>query len=163
MSGEYGIGYTSKDEEFWFDLEDYNKIKDYCWFIDDRGYVLTNTFGSKEHKMIQMHRLLTNFPKNQDVDHINHNTFDNRKNNLRVCSHCNNQKNMKLSSDNTSGVTGVSWDKSRRCWVAQIQVNNKNIPLGRHKKFKDAVKARKDGEEKYFGEFSYDNSMKLNK
>jgi len=34
LTGEYGIGYTSKGEEFYFDLEDYDKIKDYCWCID---------------------------------------------------------------------------------------------------------------------------------
>ena len=40
LSGEYGIGYTSKGEEFYFDLEDYDKIKDYCWFKNDSGYIL---------------------------------------------------------------------------------------------------------------------------
>ena len=39
LSGEYGIGYTTKGEEFYFDLEDYDKIKDYCWYIDENGYV----------------------------------------------------------------------------------------------------------------------------
>ena len=39
LTGEYGIGYTSKDEEFYFDLEDYDKIKDYCWRITMQGYV----------------------------------------------------------------------------------------------------------------------------
>lgn len=39
LSGEYGIGYTSKGEEFYFDLEDYEKIKDYCWCFSD-GYLI---------------------------------------------------------------------------------------------------------------------------
>src|SRR5574344_527323 len=38
LSGEYGIGYTSKGEEFYFDLEDYDKIKDYCWCLNDQDY-----------------------------------------------------------------------------------------------------------------------------
>lgn len=42
LSGEYGIGYTSKNEEFYFDLEDYDKIKDYYWYRDQTGY-----FGAK--------------------------------------------------------------------------------------------------------------------
>lgn len=161
LSGECGIGYTLKGEEFYFDLEDYDLIKDYCWFIDDRGYVLANTFGTEKHKMIQMHRLLTDFPKDRDVDHINHNTRDNKKVNLRICLHCDNQKNLKLSSDNTSGVTGVHWDKARNSWTVQIQVNNKLLNLGRFINFEDAVKTRKEAEEKYFGEYSYDNSIKI--
>ena len=160
LSGNYGIGYTLKNEVFYFDLEDYDRIKNYCWFIDNRGYVLTNTFGVETHKMIQMHRLLTNFPKDKDVDHINHNTTDNRKKNLRVCLHRDNQKNIKLASDNTSGVTGVHWDKTRNSWFASIQSNNKTINIGRFTNFDDAVKARKEAEEKYFGEYSYDESMK---
>ena len=40
LNGEYGIGWTSNtNEEFYFDLEDYDKIKDYCWFLDNRGYI----------------------------------------------------------------------------------------------------------------------------
>ena len=51
LNGEYGIGWTSNtNEEFYFDLEDYDKIKDYCWFLDNRGYILTNIFGSKKSK-----------------------------------------------------------------------------------------------------------------
>lgn len=162
LTGEFGIGYTFKGERFLFDLEDYDLIKDYCWFIDERGYVLTNTYGKENHKMIQMHRLVMGFPKNKDVDHINHNTRDNRKINLRDCLHRDNQKNIKVSSSNTSGVTGVHWDKSRNKWLSQIQVNGKYIYLGRYDNFEDAVKARKEAEEKYFGEYSYDKSVKMN-
>lgn len=161
LSGDYGIGRTLKNEEFYFDIEDYEQIKEYCWFIDNRGYVLANTFGEEKHKMIQMHRLLLNFPEGKDIDHINHNTKDNRKMNLRVCLHRDNQKNIKLSSSNTSGVTGVSWDKNRNSWKVQMQANNKSIITSRFANFEDAVKARKEAEDKYFGEFSYDNSMKM--
>lgn len=157
---DYGVGYTSKGEKFYFDSEDYEKIKDYCWFIDNRGYVLTNSFGEKPHRMIQMHRLLTDFPEGKDVDHINHDTVDNRKKNLRICSHGDNQKNMKLALDNTTGVTGVYRDKARGYWLSCIQSDNKTIHLGRFTDFDDAVKARKEAEKIYFGEYSYDESMK---
>lgn len=43
LSGEYGIGYTSKGEEFYFDLEDYDKIKDCYWYKNDQGYLLSYT------------------------------------------------------------------------------------------------------------------------
>ena len=68
--------------------------------------------------------------------------------------------NRGLSSNNTSGVTGVSWVKSRQKWRVRINVLKKEINLGLFSNFEDAVKVRKMAEEKYFGEFSYDNSMK---
>ena len=51
---------------------------------------------------------------------------------------------------NKSGVTGVCWDKSHNRWKAQITLRKQTINLGRFDKFDDAVKARKEAEEKYF-------------
>lgn len=155
LSGEYGIGYTSRGEEFYFDLEDYNKIKNYCWFVDSRGYISAR-YNNKQH--ILFHRLL--FPDSITVDHITHNIKDNRKCNLRIATQSQNNINRGIMKNNTSGVTGVYWHKKEKRWVARIRVNKKLIYLGSFVNFDDAVKARKDGEEKYFGEYSYDNSMK---
>ena len=44
ISGQFGVGYTSKGEKFYFDLEDYDKIKDYYWYIDAGGYVVSRLF-----------------------------------------------------------------------------------------------------------------------
>ena len=54
---------------------------------------------------------------------------------------------------NTSGVTGVTWDKSKEKWMAQIIFKGKSYHLGRYEKFEDAVKARKEAEEKLHKEF----------
>ena len=64
-----------------------------------------------------------------------------------------------LRKDNKSGVTGVIWDKNACMWRAYINYNNKRIDLGLYVMFENAVKARKEAEDKYFGEYSYDNSM----
>lgn len=58
-----------------------------------------------------------------------------------------------MYSHNSSGITGVTWNKERRKWQAQIVVNDKNINLGRYESFDDAVKARLEGEKKYFKDF----------
>lgn len=157
LTGEYGIGYTSKGEEFWFDLEDYDLIKDYCWFIDDRGYVLTHDKNANNSTK-GMHRLL--FPDSSYVDHIKHNKYDNRKSQLRPCTNQQNNMNKGLQKNNTSGITGVYWDKRLNKWIAQMLINKKHIHLGCFNELEDAIKARKEAEEKYFGQFSYDNSMK---
>ena len=66
--------------------------------------------------------------------------------------------NMRLRRNNTSGAKGVNFDKRLQKWRSRINVNKKTIELGYFNKFEDAVKVRKEAEEKYFGEFSYDNS-----
>lgn len=152
LSGEYGIGYTSKGEEFWFDLEDYDLIKNYMWSKNDTGYIRTATNG----KTLRLHRLIMNPPSDMVVDHINHIVFDNRKENLRIVTGSQSNMNQEVRSNNTSGVTGVRYSKDCKKWQASI---NKST-LGYFVNFEDAVKSRKEAEEKYFGEYSYDNSMK---
>lgn len=152
LSGEYGIGYSSNGEEFYFDLEDYDLIKDYCWFILNNGYVC----ASKNRKNILMHRLVMNACDDAvQIDHIFHKKNDNRKSQLRIATRSQNSMNMTLREDNSSSVTGVTYKSRNKLWVAQIQVNNKYIYLGSFAKFEDAVKARKEAEEKYFGEYAF--------
>lgn len=158
LSGEYGIGYDFNNNEFYFDLEDYKVIKDYCWNVTKDGYV--EGYSLQEKKNVLMHRMLLGVYDNKIVDHINHKKHDNRKLNMRIVTQSQNLMNAKMFSSNTSGCKGVSWDSSRNKWMAHIKLNGKNKTLGRFLNFEDAVKARKQAEEKYFGEYSYDNSMK---
>lgn len=148
LFGEYGIGYTSNtNEPFYFDLEDYDKIKDYCWFVNSEGYIV----GGK--KSIKIHRLIMNCPSNKVIDHINHNKADNRKYNLRICNQSQNILNKSPSKRNTSGVTGVVYFYNK--WRAQIKVKGRHISLGMFDNKEDAIKARKEAEAKYFGEYAY--------
>lgn len=159
LSGEYGVGYTFKGEEFWFDLEDYDKIKGYCWYINDKGYVTTNIYSA--NKTMGLHQIIMCDVENEMlVDHRNHKKYDNRKSNLRITTPSQSVMNRGLYSNNTSGVTGVSWVNSRQKWRARINMFKKEINLGLFSNFEEAVKARKEAENKYFGEYSYDNSVK---
>lgn len=159
-SEDYAIGYTSKGEPFWFDKEDYDKIKDYCWYYDNGGYVVNRI----NHNTIQLHRLIMGVTdKNIRVDHINHpprheHKVDNRKSNLRLTTASQNTMNSITNKNNTSGKTGVSWYKSRNKWEAYIWLNNKKIRLGYFSDKNDAIMAREDAEEKYFGEYKYKES-----
>jgi hypothetical protein len=155
LSGKYGIGYTAKGEEFYFDLEDYDKIKGYYWKRHKGTYVVAN--GGKTNFMIMMHRLILNLTNNDDevVDHINHIVWDNCKINLRICTQSQNVMNNGLRKNNTSGVTGVTWDKKSGLWYARIGLNGKSINLGGFSNFNEAVKSRREAEIKYFKEFRY--------
>ncbi|MDM8534724.1 HNH endonuclease [Clostridiaceae bacterium HSG29] len=155
LTGEFGVGYaTNTQDVFYFDLEDYGKIKDFAWYYNKKtgnGFYMENKYKCNS---ISLHRLIINAKKGEYVDHINRNTLDNRKENLRVCTNQQNGFNCTLKKNNTSGVSGVSWDKSRNKWSASIKYNYKNIYLGRFDNKRDAIIARLKKEKELFKEFS---------
>ena len=159
-SQDYGIGYASNTgKEFWFDKEDYEKIKKHCWSEIPDGYFVT----SINNKQVSLQRFVMNkinAPRELKVDHIKHRLWDNRKSQLRITNHQTNAMNHIIARNNTSGVTGVSWETESQKWHSYIWINGKTIHLGRYDDFNEAVKTRKEAEEKYFGQYSYDNSMK---
>jgi hypothetical protein len=150
LTGEYGIGWTTNtNKEFYFDLEDYNKIKDYCWTEDSyKGYSSVKT--TKNNKGIRMHQLL-GFGH---YDHINRNALDNRKENLRPATPQENMMNCSRRKDNSSGITGVCINKKTEKWYAQIQISGKHIRLGAFSEKNNAIIARLNAELQYFGEFA---------
>lgn len=136
------------------DLETILSFKRYVG-INSSGYAYMNWRG----KEFFIHRLVMNLPQDYDnetkiiADHIDGNRLDCRKENLRVCHKAYNPINCKLYKNNTSGVKGVVWMKRLSKWQASIQVDKKPIYLGIYEDFEEAVKVRKDAEDKYFGEF----------
>lgn len=131
------------------DLEYKDIVEEYKWCMNGDGYAL----GSKNGKRILLHRLIMNCPKGKLVDHINHNILDNRKSNLRICDKQKNAFNQTIRKDNTSGTTGVIWNKQHNKWEARIRVDYKLIHLGLYSNKEEAIKVRKEAEVKYFGEF----------
>lgn len=155
LEGDFGIGYTNKGEEFYFDLEDYDKIKDYCW-IDHDGYIEARDVVGGGDSIIKMHRLIMNvFGFDKKVDHINHNKNDNRKSQLRVCSNQENTFNHKVSKSNTSGRSGVSYRKDTNKWRARLWFDGKCYALGSFNTYDEALNARLIKEEEFFKEYKY--------
>lgn len=152
LSNQYGIGYTTKGESFYFDKEDYLLIFPYTWWIDRKGYVCATT---EKHKNIKMHRLIMNCPEHLQVDHIHQRHNDNRKSELRICTNQQNHRNKPLSKNNSSGKTGVCLNKKNGKWRAYITINNKQKSLGHYDTYKEAVQARVQAEKVIFKEFRY--------
>ena len=151
MTGEYGVGYiTNTNEPFYFDKEDYDLIKDYAWRKTAHGYVESRNGDD----FIFLHRLIMPCDKNHVVDHINHNRLDNRKENLRICTQQENIWNVKRTPGKNSKCVGVSLTPTGK-WVARIKDHKKQINLGCFDNYEDAVKARKEAEIKYFGDYRY--------
>jgi hypothetical protein len=141
------------------DDEDYDKIKDYTWRVSKDGntfYALTHIRINGKFTSVPIHRLIMNAHKGQEVDHINNNGLDNRRSNLRICSHSQNMMNTQLNKNNKSGFKGVSIDKKNKylSWRAQISINNKKICLGNFVIPEEAHEAYCEASKKYHGEFA---------
>ncbi len=140
------IGYTNNGEQFFIDSEDYEKVKDYCWHINAQGYVATQ----KDKKKILMHRMLLNVPNDKDVDHNNRIRNWNLKNNLTIVTQRENNQNHSIYKNNTSGTTGVYFDKVSGLWRTYINIDKQRIYGGNFKTINDAINNRKELEAKYF-------------
>ena len=142
-----GIGYIGDDIQFYFSPEDFDKIKDHSWYLSNDKYVQTRI----NNKIVGIHRVIMDAPDGMCVDHIDHNTLNNRRENLRICTIQENNFNQVNRRNSESGRIGVVPRNNK--WLAQIGYNNSHIVLGTFEKKEDAIEARKAAEEKYFGEF----------
>jgi hypothetical protein len=117
------------------------------------GYVTFHVGGSAQyaHRLawIYMHGAI---PDGYFVDHKDGDVANNRIANLRIALHADNLRNCKKRRDNTSGVKGVSFDRSRGQWMAYVGTRK----LGRFETLFDAACARKSAALQAFGEFARD-------
>lgn len=151
--GDYYIGWTTNtNKEFYIDAEDYNKIKDYCWseHILQCGYHALETREEDSNIVIRMHYLIVG----KNFDHADRNPLNNRRYNLREPGECGNAQNHSLRKDNSSGVSGVNFNKRSGLYAARIQVNKKRILLGEFLSLDDAIVARLKAEVKYYKKFA---------
>lgn len=159
ISGEVvHVKLSNSDKEMMVDLDVWEQAKVYCW-SESRGYAGTNMPGRrgqrrKKGAWIKFHiYAFPDCPSGMVRDHINGNTLDNRRTNIRFVTAQQNNHNHGRSKVNTSGYTGVRWEADRKKWLARIKINDKAINLGRYARLEDAIAAREAAEIKYFGEY----------
>ncbi len=149
----YGVIRVKIDND---DLEKCSKLTWHYAKNKDSKYIQTRIKG----KMIKLHRYIMNMNNsNLVVDHINRNSLDNRKSNLRICSYKENSFNKSIRVDNTSGIPGVSFHKTNKKWRAKIKYNNLTIHLGYFEDINEALINRRVAEEILFGEYSPNEKM----
>lgn len=153
--GEYSeisLSNNKGDIIAWFkvDNEDLENILQHKWYLASDGYAETkNKIRIKAHIFIKGER------DGFLIDHINRDRLDNRKSNLRYATNSQNGINKRKQNNNTSGVVGVSFDRSRNKWTAYINTElNKTKFLGRFDNFEDAVNCREINELLIYGESS---------
>ena len=130
-------------------------LNEHTWKPDPRGYLRT----SINRKTVYLHRFILGNPKGFDVDHINGDYSDNRRENLRVCTTSQNCMNQRKSANRSSIYKGVSWFKNVGKWAVQIRKEGKRHYFGY---FDDEIKAAEVYNEKakdLFGEFALLNNI----
>ena len=156
-----------KGENFWtiIELDDLEKVINYpyTWYakyqrLNKGFYIYASEYDAeiKHSKSVLLHQFIMD-ANGKTVDHINGNTFDNRKSNLRIVEDSNNSKNRKSkNSNNTSGYRNVTWSKNDNRWIVQLQVNGKNKRLGSfpYDELDKAGAFAAEMRQKYYGEFA---------
>lgn len=157
IKDDYAIVYyknrNKQEFEILIDLDDFKNLYQTSTGFNvllkegNRKYVRINGFNSK---FVLLHRFIMDCPEDKIVDHINHNTLDNRKSNLKVVTVSENAQNIKLRKNSKSGIKNVCWVKEVNKWKASLKLNGKTIILGYFDNIKDAEKAAIEGRKKYF-------------
>jgi len=132
------------------DDDDFDRISKYHWIVCKTGYVKTVV----NYETIILHRFIMNAKKGQQLDHVNGDTLDNRKENLRFCSTSQNLANRKRFINNRSGYKGVDWRPIEKKFRARLSINKRAIHLGYFSDPKDAAFAYDRAAKEYFGSFA---------
>lgn len=105
------------------DDEDFESLSHHKWSAlkSPNGFYAVRQFRKNgKQNFVYMHRQILHPSKKHSVDHIDHDSLNNQKSNLRSCVHSQNLKNMTIHKDNHSGFKGVSWHGAMKKWNSQI-------------------------------------------
>lgn len=143
------------------DDADYEWLNQWKWHYNTRGYA-KRTQTKPVRREIAMHRIITDAPEGMDVDHINGNKLDNRRENLRVVTHKANCRNQRRYSNSKKRFKGVFIDSrcSVRKFFAQIVVDGKKHTIGYFATEEEAAAAYNKAASKFFGEYAQLNDVK---
>jgi hypothetical protein len=147
------------------DDEDYESLSRFKWYAEEddggkRVYAFRNVRDAvtRKRRTISMHRSILGTPPGMDTDHINKNSLDNRRGNLRVATRPQNASNTRTlkpaRASPTSKYRGVSWTDRSPHWVAQIKMNGEHRSIGRFRNERTAAYAYDDAAYATFGEFA---------
>jgi hypothetical protein len=137
------------------DDEDYELIAAFSWHLHGSS----NCEGYYAASNVKMHRMIINAPPGTVVDHINGNKLDNRKKNLRFCTHAENQQNTK-SRGGSSRYKGVHYNKKSKKWLGAFMFNGTHYYCGMFESEKECARAVDEKRKEVCNEFAVLNLPK---
>lgn len=162
-SPEYRTITLTQGQVTYVSSEDFEWLSQWKWFASwnsKKGSYYCHRYerrGNRKYGTMPMHRQILglDYGDKRMGDHVNGNTLDNRRENLRIATSAQNQRNSIKPKTNISGFKGVVERKNRpRRFRAQISVNNKNIDLGSYYTAEEAYAEYCKAAAKYHGEFA---------
>jgi DNA polymerase-1 len=142
------------------DPDDYRRLSKYKWYVAGRPgsqyAVRSDAAKNTKRSVIYMHREVINAPDDLFVDHINRNSLDDRKANLRPATRAQNVQNRTKyrKGKYSSKYKGVTWNCGHKLWQADIRFNGQHIFLGSFNREVRAAKAYDRAAKRYHGEFA---------
>lgn len=157
---DYAVIYIDSSKygrlECLIDIQNLNELIKRRWFAAYNNtsksfYAYSKISVNKKRVTLQMHRIITNCPKGLVVDHINHNTLDNRLKNLRICTDAQNKQNQisTIATSKTSKFRGVSYDSKMGKYRAYCSHNGNKIHIGIFETEAEANEVVKAARKKY--------------
>lgn len=145
LRGKYGIGKYALVDDC-----DYELLAKKKWFLSGK-YVVSSIYNKDTQKtnLVLLHRIIMNPSPNLAIDHINRNTLDNRRSNLRICNQGQNASN-RPNKRNTSGYRGVQFHKKSGTWIAIVGLEY----IGKFTTIEEAARVRDLEAIEKWGEFA---------
>lgn len=144
------------------DDDDFERVSQFKWSASIRRkdgevtkvYAFRQVGPKKKRESVYLHRFIMEAAPDICVDHRNSNGLDNRRENLRLATHAQNQHNRGKHPKNRSGFKGVTWNIALGKWHSQIKVNSGNVHLGYFTDIVEAAEAYKQAAARLHGDFA---------
>lgn len=134
------------------DEVDFEYLSQFNWFRSSHDYPVRDIWENGRNRRVYMHRVIANPKEDESVDHVNMDKLDNRRANLRICTHQQNQQNKKVYRNNKTGFKGVIPRGNR--FMARISNFGKSTHLGTFDTPQQANAAYAEAAAKFFGPFA---------
>lgn len=153
-----------KNIKILIDDDDFERLSKFKWSLgggrtkDKNRYPCVSINGRTNY----IHRMVLGLKKGDKrfIDHIDRNTYNNQKSNLRIVSRSQNRCNSDREKSNKSGYKGIHWRPQNKKWYVQIAENGKVHYLGLYEDLNEAIRIYNEASLKYHGKFGFINNIK---